>query len=41
MRGDYMGGTYMWSNTSVKERVSLSAGGLYAVGLLYAEKYAI
>ena len=27
--GAYMRGVYTWSNTSVKEEVSLSAGGLY------------
>ena len=31
MRGEFIwGGAYTWSNTSVKEKVGLFAGGLYS-----------
>ena len=36
--GAYMRGAYTWSNRSVKEKVDLSAGGLYLGGGAYRRK---
>ena len=36
--GAYMRGAYTWSNTSVKEKVGLSVGGLYAGGGAYRRR---
>ena len=36
-----MKGAYTWSNTSVKEKVGLSAWDLYVGGGLQMEKYGI
>ena len=40
-RGAYLREAYTWSNTSVKEKVGLSAGCLFAGGLVGREKCGI